>query len=128
MPRTTYENGVFELALESELPMHLAPKPKTKEGRALLELIARLRSEANVIVFRALDVGGGEFTTTVEHGGGTYSDRGQLIGGVENVTWPDAISDPYPIGQLAKLMEIRAALVEVLTPFHPTLLEFEYTV
>lgn len=126
MEKATYENGIFEMVIESELPIHFMPKPTTKQAKALTDLIARLKTEANVSEFNAVDIGGGIFTTTVEHGGGTYSDQGQLVGGMESVTWPNTISDPYPIHQLAKLLEIRTGFVDMLQPFHPTLLKVEF--
>ncbi len=125
MERTEYKDEIFELKIEGESFVHILPDPK--RNTVLLGAIQRLQIEAGVSAFKAEDVGGGAFVTTVEHSGGTYSDRGQLINGEESITWPEVINNPYPIKRLAALLALRVILVKELRPFHPTLFELEFT-
>lgn len=125
MPTTEYKNDIFQLKLTTEVPVHLLPASDTRSAE-LIDLLHRLHLEADVLAFKATDIGGGSFTVEVEHSNGSYSDLGTIVDGVVSLVWPDAIGDAYAVPYVAALMSIRVELARSLEHYHPTLVEVEF--
>jgi len=130
MPRTEYKNTHFELVVESVVPLCLLPRAHASEAsEKLVHMINRMHDDADVQELRLEEIAPGVVQCTMMHSLGTYMDQESFPNGVESggvLTWPDVVTEPYPVRLAAKFLVLRNELAGTLKDIGPTLIDIKF--
>jgi hypothetical protein len=118
MATTTYKNHLVEITVVSGVPMSLF---EDALGQELVRKLLKLNFVSGVEEMKAEQVGTVVEFTIIHNGGKTYYDEALIPDG--DLTWPNAVNDPFPQEAFVFLMETRLSLRKIFQAFQPTLVE-----